>query len=141
VLRSPAVRLGKGDGILAVLGTSIGVAFLLFQVGAIATQHLGTTRYFAWAPNDYVVQYELRVRTDGRALTTGEIMARYRRLYGTSAGDPTAMSVSGIYENPPQQLIDSIQQYETTYGRNDHAEVTLTYRIDTHAPVVWKWHG
>lgn len=134
-------RRHRRTGAASRLGTAVGVGFLLFQLGAVFTQHLGPTRYFAWAPNDYVVRYRLTVREGDRELAASEILARYRHLYGVSAGATSSASVEGVYENPPQQLIDQILQYERTYGRKDHAVVTLTYRLDERAPVDWVWHG
>ena len=40
-------------------------------------QHLGDTRYFAWAPNDYIMVYEPRVIVGGRKLSDAEVKERY----------------------------------------------------------------
>lgn len=117
----------------------LAAAFLSLQGLAIVQQHLGPTRYFAWAPNDYIVQYEIRVDMGDRFLTGAQISARYRQLYGTSAGSSGALALSGVYEAPPQQLIDELQQYERTYGRSDHARVTLIYTQDGNRPQTWTY--
>ena len=75
-------------------------------------------RYFAWAPNDYIVDYTIEVTVDGRRLASGEVAARYR------------YAQTGIYEAPVQQLIDTLRRYEQTYGRHDRARVILRYSIN-----------
>lgn len=48
---------------------AVGIAALAVQDGLVAYEHLGPTRYFAWAPNDYVVQYRLTATVDGHRLS------------------------------------------------------------------------
>jgi hypothetical protein len=36
---------------------AVGAAVLAVQVALVGDEHPGPTRYVAWAPNDYVVQY------------------------------------------------------------------------------------
>ncbi len=119
----------------------LGGLFLAAQLVAVVHEHLGPTRYFAWAPNDYVVQYDLRVEVDGRALDARQIDARYGRLYGSSAGNARDPYLRGVWEFPPEQLIDILRQYEQTYGRNQHARVHLDYRLDGGARKAWTWNG
>ncbi len=119
----------------------LGVLFLAAQVVAVADQHRGPTRYFAWAPNDYVVEYDLRVQVDGRPLDAAQIDSRYGRLYGASAGSTGDPYLRGVWEFPPEQLIDIVRQYEQTYGRQQHAHVLLDYRLDGGARHAWTWDG
>jgi hypothetical protein len=84
-------------------------------------------RWFAWAPNDYITEYELSVRIGGRALRPEEIEARYR------------VPAEHFQEGAAQHLIDLVHQYETTYGRNDSAQVVLDYRVNRRAPRRWRW--
>jgi hypothetical protein len=44
-----------------------------------------------------------------------------------------------VFENVAQHVIDIVQQYEQTYGRNDHARVILTYRTNGHENKEWRW--
>ena len=57
---------------------AIGIALLAVQVGLVAYEHLGPTRYFAWAPNDYVVQYRLTATVDGHRLSAAGVRSRSR---------------------------------------------------------------
>lgn len=85
------------------------------------------TRYFAWAPNDYLVRYELSVVTGGRTL--GHEAARLR--YGLGEGP---------WEFPVEQLQDIIRQYEKSYAPGQ-AEVTLRYAINQRGWSTWRWQG
>jgi hypothetical protein len=105
----------------------IGSAFLLAQLASIIYAQFGPSRYFCWAPNDYMVEYRLNVDVNGRTLTPQQILLRYRK------------PETGIYQNVVQHLEDLVQQYETTYGRNDHAHVLLTYSINGREQKEWKW--
>jgi hypothetical protein len=108
----------------------VGVLVLAIQVALVIFEHLGTTRYFAWAPNDYVVQYTLRASVNGRVLPPATLRKRYH------------LAPQGIYYFPAQHIIDDVQQYERTYGRNDRVHVTLIYRLNGHAQKTWRWaHG
>jgi len=109
---------------------AIGIAVLAVQVGLVAYEHLGPTRYFAWAPNDYVVQYRLTATVDGHRLSAAGVRGRYH------------LTPHGIWYFPAQHLVDDVQQYERTYGARDRVRVTLTYRLNGHAPRTWRWsHG
>lgn len=123
----------------ALLRVAIAVAVLSLQAFAIVQQHLGPTRYFAWAPNDYIVEYSISVNVHGHDLTGTEIASRYRYLYGTSSASAGAPELTGTFEFPPRQLIDELRQYEQTYGRADGARVVLTYTLNGSAPQTWTY--
>ena len=106
---------------------AIGIAVLAVQVGLVAYEHLGPTRYFAWAPNDYVVQYRLTATVDGHRLSAAGVRSRYH------------LAPHGIWYFPAQHLVDDVQQYERTYGSDDRVRVTLTYRLNGHAQQTWRW--
>jgi hypothetical protein len=109
---------------------AIGTAVLAVQVGLVAYEHLGPTRYFAWAPNDSVVQYRLTATVDGHRLSAAGVRGRYH------------LAPHGIWYFPAQHLVDDVQQYERTYGSRDRVRVTLTYRLNGHAQQAWRWsHG
>jgi len=44
-----------------------------------------------------------------------------------------------VYENPARNVMDIVEQRERTYGRNDHAEVLLTYQPNGGPPKEWRW--
>jgi hypothetical protein len=115
-----------------VRGTAlaIGVAVLAVQVALVGYEHLGPTRYFAWAPNDYVVQYELAATVDGHHLSPARVRSRYH------------LAPRGIWYFPAQHIIDDVEQYERTYGSGDRVRVTLSYRLNGHSQKTWRWsHG
>lgn len=123
----------------------IGVMILLAQVGVAIWQHLGDTRYFAWAPNDYLVTYDLQAGVGGRALTAEQVSRRYRldltsrRENDLTAKAGLASSERYVWEDPPQHLFDRIKWYEQTYGSPDPARVVLTYQLDGGPIRVWRW--
>ncbi len=107
------------------LPTLVGGAFLLAQLGWMLYEQTRRTRYFCWAPNDYVLDYQLDVRIAGRSLSDEEVRNRY------------SWPRVGRFENVPQHLIDIVQQYERTYGLSDHAEVLLMYRVNNGPQQEW----
>ena len=119
-------RRHRRTGAASRLGTAVGVGFLLFQLGAVFTQHLGPTRYFAWAPNDYAVIYTISTEVHGRVLTPAQVKKRYD------------IKARGLWEDPPQRLIDYLNRYEKTYGSREHAHVVLRYTLDGHREQTWR---
>jgi len=121
------------------------IAILLAQVGICFWQHLGNTRYFAWAPNDYAVTYGLQVTVDGRRLTKELISHRYR-LDLTDRVDETDRANLGLsqqehylWEDPPQRLLDRIKWYEQRYATANPARVTLIYQNAIKRTHLWHW--
>jgi hypothetical protein len=107
--------------------TLVGVVLLLAQAGNVIYTHAsGSRRYFAWAPNDYAVVYTITTSVHGHLLTPSEVQNRYE------------LKAHGLWEDPPQRLIDYLKRYETTYGSNDHARVTLRYSLDGHREQTWQ---
>lgn len=102
---------------------------LAVQVAAIAYARVTPKRYFCWAPNDYVTEYTLKVVVNNHQLTDREILTRYR------LPEPI-----GVYGNPAEHIIDAIQQYETTYGSHDLANVELSWTLNGRGPnKTWVW--
>ena len=104
-----------------------GICLLLLQVFSVVHARFVSSRWLAWAPNDYALNYRLQVKVGGRDLSADEIGKRYQLPPG------------GLYENPAQNIIDMVSQRERTYGRNDHAEVVLDYRPNGGAAQEWRW--
>lgn len=126
----------------------IAAIVLIAEVGNCFWQHLGDTRYFAWAPNDYAVTYDLRVTVDGRRLTTAEASRRYRLdlMPINRLNDSTVKEKLGLlrrerflWEDPPQRLIDRLKWYEQRGGAANPARVTLVYQLDGGRPRDWRW--
>lgn len=118
---------------------------LLAQVGINIWQHTTQTRYFAWAPNDYLVTFDLQVNAGGRPLTAAEIQRRYRldlsnRLSeGTKAKYGFAKVERYVFEDAPQELKDRIRRYEEKVGSKESAHVRLVYQLDGGKEQTWLW--
>jgi hypothetical protein len=90
----------------------IGIAgvLLLAQVGINIWQHTGKTRYFAWAPNDYLVCFDLHVHAGGRSLTVAEMEHRYRLDLSSRLSEDAkarlglARSENYVFEDAPREL-------------------------------------
>ena len=107
----------------------VGTTFLAAQLGMMVYARFNPSRYFCWAPNDYMVDYTLKVAVQGRVLTPEESRSRYR------------LPASQPYQNTAQHLIEIVRQYEQTYGRDDHARVRLKYRVNGREEQEWRWPG
>jgi len=106
---------------------AVAILFLLLQLVSFVYARFVPSRWLAWAPNDYAVDYTLSVQVDGRTLSNGETEARY------------GLPPKSMYENPPQNIMDIVRQYERTYGRKDHAQVLLQYRLNGGSQQQWQW--
>jgi hypothetical protein len=104
-----------------------GITLLLLQIVSVVHARYVSSRWLAWAPNDYASGYRLQVHVGGRDLSGDEIWSRYH------------MASEGVYENPVQNLKDMVSQRERTYGRKDKAEVVLTYRPNGGPAQEWQW--
>ena len=105
----------------------IGLIFLLFQAGMIVYARFTPSRYFCWAPYDSLSEYRIDVKVDGRSLGDEEIYQRYR------------MRAEGLDARSIQHLKNIIRQYEETYGRDDKAQVLLSYHTNGIPQPVWSW--
>jgi hypothetical protein len=113
-----------------MLRTTVAVLFLVLQLGSIVYARFTPRRYFCWAPNDYVVEYQLDVDVNGHALSQEQAWKRYGIAPGRWAR----------FEHPVEHLMDDIGQYETTYGKNENATVRLRWRYNGHAEIrEWQW--
>ncbi len=110
-----------------LLFTAFGVVFLLLQVFMIVYARRTPARYFCWAPYEHISEYDIQVAINGRQFRPAEILARYRR------------PAHHLKEGEIQHLLDVVQQYEETYGRNDHAQVVIRYRTNGWEEKQWQW--
>jgi len=106
--------------------TIIGVSILVFQLAMIVYARFVPSRYFCWAPYDVQTEYWITTVVNGRKLTESEIRGRYRRAQ------------HGTDNRSPQHVMDILQGYEESYGRNDHAQVTMRYRVNGKEEQVWR---
>ncbi len=119
----------RDRGVASRLKLAVAALLLGAQVAAIAYARITPQRYFCWAPNDYVTDYALTVTVHQRKLTESEILKRYR------LPEPF-----GVYENPVEHITSVIQQYETTYGRDDEAMVELRSTLNGKGTTRrWAW--
>ena len=105
----------------------VGGSILLFQLVMIGYARFVPARYFCWAPYDIQSEYRLDVSIAGRKLTAPQIRSRYRRPR------------QGVDNRSIQHVMDIVRQYEETYGREDHAEVSMKYRINGKAEQEWQY--
>lgn len=106
---------------------ALGIAILLFQLGAIGYARFVPSRYFCWAPYDAQNDYVIEVVIDGRALADDEVRARYKKR------------ARDIDNRAVQHIKDILGGYETSYGSGEEAVVTLRYRINGGEEQLWKW--
>ena len=124
---------------------AIVAALLLAEIGLNIWQHTTDTRYFAWAPNDYLVTFDLRVDAHGRSLSPAEIGNRYhvdmsdRLSEAAKKRDGLASVEHYVFEDAPQELKDRIRSYEETKGKHDAARVELIYQLDGDKEQTWLW--
>jgi hypothetical protein len=105
----------------------IAAAFLACQFAAVVYAQFTPRRYFCWAPNDYVTEFSLKVTVGGRVLAVDQALGRYQ-FRGAS------------FENVPAHVIDIVEQYEQTYGKGDHAQVAITWKLNGKRPdQEWRW--
>ncbi len=102
--------------------------FLALQLCLVVHAQFTSRRYFCWAPNDYANTYSLLVKINGTVLPEDQALARYQ-----------LQDRKFSYENPATHIMDLVRQYEETYGRNDHAEVTLRWSLNGHEEQTWRW--
>ena len=105
----------------------LGVAVLLFQIGAIIHARFVPARYFCWAPYDAQNDYVIEVVAAGRTLSRDEIRQRYKKR------------AKGTDNRSIQHIKDIISGYETSYGAEENAQVTLSYRVNDGEEQSWKW--
>ena len=104
-----------------------GVTFLLAQVASVTYARFVPQRFFCWAPYDMHTRFTVDVVLGGRQLSANEVARRYH--YHSRGWEPRS-----IYN-----LQSMIRQYESTYGRDEHAQVSMRYEINGHPPVLWTW--
>lgn len=122
----------------------VGVVLAL-QCGVAVWQHLGSTRYFAWAPNDYLMTYDLKVSLHGKPLTTDQIGRRYRlslsELVSARAQSDLGLATDTryVWEDPPAEVKHRIRRVEATYPPAERAQVRLRYQLDAGPVQHWQW--
>lgn len=115
------------------------------QCGVCVWQHFGSTRYFAWAPNDYFMAYDLQASVRGHALTSAQMSKRYRlslsALVSTRAQKDIGLTpgLRYIWQDPPAEVKRRIRKVEATYSPAERATVRLDYQLDAGTLRHWQW--
>lgn len=102
-----------------------GVVFLLIQVLAILYARIIPERFFCWAPYDQHSYYEVYVNIEGVELTKNEILERYH--YQPRGWEPRSIF----------NVINIVNQYESTYGKSEDAHVKIKYSINGNPEQIW----
>ncbi len=105
---------------------TIGIIFLLVQLSSVLYARFIPERFFCWAPYDEHTFYEISVEIHNHELTKNEIQNRY----GFFAEGWEPRSIHNIFS--------MINQYESTYGKNEGATVRVLYAINGHEKELWK---
>jgi hypothetical protein len=83
------------------------------------------TRYLCWAPYDRISFYTIEADRDGRPLTAADISSRYR------------FPSRGRENRSIYHVLNTIAQFESTYGRGDRVKVRVTYRTNGRPEQTW----
>jgi len=113
---------------MKTLRWTIGLALLLFQIGAILYARFVPARYFCWAPFDMQTDYRIQATVNGSKLSDPAIQKRYRR------------AAKGSDNRSFQHVIDIIEQTERRYHSDDDVDVVVTYRINGKQEQQWHFH-
>jgi hypothetical protein len=111
----------KQSGVIAA------TVILALQACMVIRARFVESRYFCWSPHSTQVRFDLDVTVNGRKLSRTEAAQRYR------------LWDSEWEAHAPQNLIDTIESFESTYGKREQAEVFLRYQVNGSAESVWHW--
>lgn len=104
----------------------IGILFISLQISSIVYARFVPERFFCWAPYDSHTQFETFVTINNRTLTQDEAEQRYN------------YKMKGWEQRSINNIFSLITQYETTYGKDEHAEVLVIYSTNGHPKKEWK---
>ncbi len=104
----------------------IGMLFLAAQCVSMAIARFVPEKFFCWAPYDEHTSLNTRVWLKDQELDRKQIDQRYR--YFLNGWEPRAI----------HNVFDIVEQYETTYGAGDSAQVLIQYSTNGHPHK--KWH-
>lgn len=107
------------------IGIALCILLFAFQAIAIVYARFIPGRYFCWAPYDAQDRYRIEVVANGEPLPSQEVDLRYR------------FASDSWQQHSIHNLFDAIQQYETTYGQSDNAEVEVVYSHNGRPEQTW----
>jgi hypothetical protein len=100
--------------------------FIIAQIISLAVARYIPERFFCWAPYDEHTYINVNVEINGKQLTKKEIKNRYR--YKAEGWEPRSIN----------NVFNIIEQYESTYGRNDNTNVLVKYSTNGHKERTWR---
>lgn len=104
----------------------IGIVFIIVQIISLIVARFVPERFFCWAPYDEHTYIDVNVEINGRQLTKKEIENRYR--YKSEGWEPRSIN----------NVFNIIEQYESTYGRNDNTNVLIKYSTNGYKERTWR---
>ncbi|WP_369999924.1 hypothetical protein [Winogradskyella sp.] len=107
------------------LRKKIGLLFIAAQFILIVYAKFVPERFFCWAPFDEHTFLDVDVEVNGKSLSKKEIEKRYR--YKSLGWEPRSIN----------NVFNIIRQYESTYGKNDNAKVTVKYSTNGNEERIW----
>jgi len=103
----------------------IGILFLLLQVASVIYARFIPERFFCWGPYDNHTRFEVFVEINGQVLSSNEAEQRYK------------YKMKGWEQRSIYNIFSLISQYETTYGTQDNAKVSVVYSTNGHPQKEW----
>lgn len=100
--------------------------FIIAQIISLAVARFIPERFFCWAPYDEHTYINVNVEINGEQLTKKEIKKRYR--YEAEGWEPRSI----------HNVFNIIEQYESTYGRNDNTKVLVKYSTNGYKELTWR---
>lgn len=101
------------------------ICFFSIQLGAIFFAIGRDQKYFAWVPYDQISTYEINVKLGSKQLSLPEVSRRYK------------LPNPGRENRAISHVFFRIANYEQTYGKEDTANVRVTYRVNGKAEETW----
>lgn len=106
---------------------TIGILFLVAQCGSVALARFIPERFFCWAPYDEHTSIQTVVKLGATELSPKQVAERYRYV------------LNGWEVRSIHNALNIIEQYETTHGAGDSAEVTVKYSRNGHPTRIWRY--
>ena len=105
----------------------VGIVFLVIQVFSVIYARFIPERFFCWGPYDNHSNFEVSVTINHKKLTLEDIEKRYR--YKSHGWEQRTM----------HNIFSLISQYESTYGKDDNAEVYVIYSSNGKPEQTWTY--
>lgn len=102
------------------------MTFLILQLCSVLYARFIPEKFFCWAPYDEHTNYQIKVNINGKDLSMSEIRSRYNYL--SKGWEPRSID----------NIFSLVQQYETTYGKAEKADVEILYNTNGNGWKIWK---